>query len=100
MDFAEFTTTGTLANANARSSLFYNNRIASTWWDGTSITVSLSAGLQRVTPTSRDLRRPQQRILQAIGSMTNPSVMLLLDTSVNMIKGFLIAANAPLTVEN
>ena len=48
---------------------------------------SLPAGLPRVSPRSRNLRQPSQRIFERLGLNTNDNHVILLQVSVNSVKG-------------
>ncbi|KAI6779197.1 Bacteriodes thetaiotaomicron symbiotic chitinase [Emericellopsis cladophorae] len=56
----------------------------------------LPAGLPPVTETSPDLRRPVDRLFEALGSNSNPTNFLLLDENVNELKGLVETFKAPM----
>ncbi|KAI0411936.1 hypothetical protein F5X98DRAFT_356233 [Xylaria grammica] len=47
----------------------------------------LPSGLPPVTPGSTDLRRPVDRVFEALGSNTNPSHLVLLQGAIDRVKG-------------
>ena len=65
-----------------------NARIANDFWQNVwQNAAGLPAGLPPVTPASGDLRRPYDRIYEALGSTTNPSHFTMLQDAVNAAKG-------------
>lgn len=50
---------------------------------------ALVADFPRVNPSSPDIRQPSQRIFEALGSDTNPAHFILLQDSLNSVKGML-----------
>lgn len=58
----------------------------------------LPSGLPRVTPRSNDFRQPAQRLFERLGSTTNPSHFILLQNSVNAVKGKLEIFYSPMEV--
>ncbi len=63
-------------------------RIANAFWQDVWQNVAgLPARLPPLTPASGDLRRPYDRIYEALGSTTNPSHFTMLQDAVNAAKG-------------
>ncbi|KAL7949331.1 hypothetical protein V8C42DRAFT_361877 [Trichoderma barbatum] len=67
------------------------------WHEVWNNATGLPAGLRRVTPESPELRRPVDRLYEAIGSNTNPTNFRLLQANLNAVKGRIEAYTAPMS---
>lgn len=78
----------TTSNAHPAGPITRNPAIRSAFWESVvTDPEALPPGLPRVTECSPDLRRPWDRLMERMGSDTNPSHFVFLRDSVNAIKG-------------
>lgn len=57
---------------------------------------ALPAGLRRISPTSPDIRRPVDRVFEALGSNTNRYNMMLVARDINSVKGAIFGRKQPM----
>ncbi|KAL7794847.1 hypothetical protein V8C43DRAFT_304830 [Trichoderma afarasin] len=70
------------------------------WHEVWNNATGLPAGLPGVTPNSPEMRRPVDRLYEAIGSTTNPRNFLLLQDNINLMKGRIEVFRSPMTARD
>lgn len=91
MHFFDFLYTNTLFNAAVTSTLGFNP-LSPVFIDTVLNADTLALSLVGMTTAAIRMRNPAKRLFEIIGSKANPTIMVLLDSGVNILKGVMNSA--------